>query len=752
MAESQHTHLYAPLPGLRWLRLLRILSVNEKEIVCSLEAFDMAKLPKYDCLSYTWGDPMSRDLYPPDTLQKGMSASCDRHIRHADGAIVKVTENLVQALRHLGESGYLSSLDNLDPLYLWIDAVCINQEDNDEKSSQVAMMDVIYRNAETVVIWLGEEDFHTEGALKTMRALAEVSLKGFEEAPFFDDYDAFTAYDTLLEAGKSLGLPDIEAGEWRDYAAFLQRKWFERIWVVQEKVFAQNTEVFVGHEKLSWDHIVKAASTLKQTGLANPLQALYLFALDGYDYYRNGRVSRLFEDRLNNHEIFADLSPIGSTHTTLETLLYYSKKLNATEPRDHVYAILSIWESSQDGSSTLRGIRVNYKSPIADVYAEGTALAIEETEDLGILALADHRTSTAAFQLPSWVPDYSRKAESQPLTRWPRNKYMESPAGRWNAGRGLRFRGQFDKSNRNSWKLPVRGLEVDTIEDIGPTYEQIDREYHWFSLLQILLDGCTRDQPTGEWSCYEAFWRTLIKDTFRNQPAGKEAENAFTTLIMHRVHGLWEGDSSTAGNKSKFEHKSDDEYESMCSLRDIESSFWVAYSGRRLFRTTKGFFGISNQVLDKGDSIWILAGAETPFILRKESGKEWIMVGEAYIHGLIGGRQKRYHISRGSSLYTRIDEESVSRVCSDVPQNRLKREFNALEHALDAVPNAAMTEKAKMDLLLDFVERNVVDVLRNGFKKPFFLPRDSDKFYLVSSAMGPIARIAIGADVGEHAL
>ncbi|KAK2597272.1 hypothetical protein N8I77_013132 [Diaporthe amygdali] len=664
----------------------------------------MAKLPKYDCLSYTWGDPMSRDLYPPDTLQKGMSASCDRHIRHADGAIVKVTENLVQALRRLGESGYLSSLDNLAPQYLWIDAVCINQGDNDEKSSQVAMMDVIYRHAETVVIWLGEEDFHTEGALKTMRALAEVSLKGFEEAPFFDDYDAFTAYDTLLEAGKSLGLPDIEAGEWRDYAAFLQRKWFERIWVVQEKVFAQNTEVFVGHEKLSWDHIVKAASTLKQTGLANPLQALYLFALDGYDYYRNGRVSRLFEDRLNNHEIFEDLSPIGSTHTTLETLLYYSKKLNATEPRDHVYAILSIWESSQGGSLKLRGIRVDYKSPIADIYAEGTALAIEETEDLGILALADHRTSTAAFQLPSWVPDYSRKAESQPLARWPRDKYMESPAGRWNAGRGLRFRGQFDKSNRNSWKLPVRGLEVDTIEDIGPTYEQIDREYHWFSLLQILLDGCTRDQPTGEWSCYEAFWRTLIKDTFRNQPAGKEAENAFTTLIMHRVHGLcaqahglqesiqilrgnkgdlaqmtretnelnilipllektkkllsglserlpqiptWskscdicyqgEGDSSTAGNKSKFEHKSDDEYESMCSLRDIESSFWVAYSGRRLFRTTKGFFGISNQVLDKGDSIWILAGAETPFILRNESGKEWIMVGEAYIHGLMYG-------------------------------------------------------------------------------------------------------------------
>lgn len=239
MFISQRTHHYNPLPGPKWLRLLRILSVDSEETVCSLEAFDMARLPKYDCLSYTLGDPMSRYLCPPDALQNAMSAICDKSIWHADGSIIKVTESLVQALKRLTGFGYASSFDNQIPQYLWIDAMCINQGDNVEKSSQVAMMDVIYSHAETVVVWLGEEDFHTAGALKTMKALADVDFNAFEQKPYFDDYDAFTAYDTLIEDGQTFSFPNLEAGEWRDYAAFLQRKWFERIWVLQEKVFAK---------------------------------------------------------------------------------------------------------------------------------------------------------------------------------------------------------------------------------------------------------------------------------------------------------------------------------------------------------------------------------------------------------------------------------------------------------------------------------------------------------------------------------
>lgn len=705
MSISRRTHQYTPLPGPKWLRLLRILSVDEEEAVCSLEAFDMATLPKYDCLSYTWGDPMSRDLYPPDALQNEMSAICDKQIRHTDGSIIRVTENLVQALKRLAEFGYASSLDSPTPQYLWIDAICINQGDNVEKSSQVAMMDVIYNYAETVVVWLGEEDIHTAGALKTMKALAEVDFSTFEQQPYFDDYDAFTAYDTLIEAGKTFSFPNIEAGEWRDYAAFLQRKWFERIWVLQEKVFAKNTEVFVGPHRLSWNYIIEAASVLKKSGLANPLQALYLFAIDGYDYYRNGTVSRLFEDRLNNYQIFANISQSGSAPTNLETLLYYSKRLNATQPLDHVYAILGIWNSMRDESLELESLQIDYKASVADVYAGATVLAIRAGGNLGMLSLVENRPSMTAPELPSWVPDYRQKAGILPLIPWPRAApTTKLLLKRWNASRGLAFESQFDRDENLSRKLPVQGFRLDVIEDLGPTYQQIDREYQWADLLQVLLHGYIQGQVPGWPSYYEGFWRTLIKNSFRHQPAGNEAEEAFAALVVDRiqglraqVHGLKESIQILQANKGDlvemqeqtnelhelepllgriqrllqklservsqistwsgaFEEcerdtqkgavmlegsKNDDmengENRTASMLRDIESSFWAAYSGRRLFRTKTGFFGISNQVLQEGDSVWILAGAETPFVLRNKAGNEWMNVGEAYVHGVMEG-------------------------------------------------------------------------------------------------------------------
>lgn len=661
----------------------------------------MDRLPNYDCLSYTWGDPMSRGLYPPDDLQDDLSACCDKNIRHEDGTFIKVTENLVQALRRLTEFGYSSARDSPAPHYLWIDAICINQKDSLEKSSQVALMDVIYSKAETVVVWLGEEDFHIPGALKVMEALAEVDLSRLEQAPYYDDFDAFTAFDTLIEAGKALELPYIEAGEWRDYAAFLQRKWFERIWVVQEKVFAKKTEVFVGPHRLSWDYIIDAASVLKQSRLANPLQALYLFAVDGYDYYRNGTVSKLFEDRLSNYQIFSELSQTPSIPKSLETLLYYSKRLNATQPLDHIYAILGIWEPIRGGSLGSKTIRVDYTKSIGSVYLEATLLAIEESGNLGILSLLDGQQSTTG--LPSWVPDYSQKSGILPLVPWPHDPTNRG-SKRWNASRGICLRCQCGIDDRSSQKLTVQGFQVDVNEDLGPTYHQIDRDYQWAELLQVLLNGNIRDQRPGRPSDYESFWRTLIKDTFRNGPAGKEAEEAFAALVKDRiqglcaqVHGLKESVQILRTNKEDLiqlkqelseldslqprlektkkllqqlsktvpqthawsqackdfeegrlgdgigvEDTNDNNVSynantSTSILRDIESSFWAAYSGRRLFRTKTGWFGISNQALRKGDSVWILAGAETPFILRKRNENDWLIIGEAYIHGMMEG-------------------------------------------------------------------------------------------------------------------
>ncbi|KAH6862917.1 heterokaryon incompatibility protein-domain-containing protein, partial [Alternaria alternata] len=112
------------------LRLLIVHAGGMSEpIRCTLRIVSLHNKPSYDALSYTWGD--SATTKPIEV----------------DGFKIRVTTNLEQALRHLR--------DVKNDLTLWVDAVCINQSDNSEKSQQVALMGQIYRQCAQVRIWLG---------------------------------------------------------------------------------------------------------------------------------------------------------------------------------------------------------------------------------------------------------------------------------------------------------------------------------------------------------------------------------------------------------------------------------------------------------------------------------------------------------------------------------------------------------------------------------------------------------------------
>ncbi|KAF2461212.1 heterokaryon incompatibility, partial [Lineolata rhizophorae] len=85
--------------------------------------------PKYEALSYTWGDAL------------------DRHSIACEGKTIRVTANLLSALQHLRQPDVTR--------ILWVDAVCINQGNIAERDAQVRMMGDIYRMAARVLVWLG---------------------------------------------------------------------------------------------------------------------------------------------------------------------------------------------------------------------------------------------------------------------------------------------------------------------------------------------------------------------------------------------------------------------------------------------------------------------------------------------------------------------------------------------------------------------------------------------------------------------
>ena len=200
------------------------------------------------------------------------------------------------------------------------------------------------------------------------------------------------------------------------------------------------------------------------------------------------------------------------------------------------------------------------------------------------------------------------------------------------------------------------------------------------SLLELLAH-LLESPYLGKSTSMEAFWRTLLKDTMNGRPAGQDARHLFSVLIALHVWELEESLSNVLKDTDEFAtlsatYSQTKDIISELSTRDtngimptwddiqrlieigrdetmpkneelnkdsdhIQESFRVAYSGRRLFRTASNYVGIAAQSLQKGDAVWVLAGAAVPIVLRGLPNGNWKLVGEAYVHDIMNGEAVR---------------------------------------------------------------------------------------------------------------
>ena len=134
--------LYFPLsPRTSHIRLLVLYPGNfDDQISCGLVHHDLdrSRLQKFEALSYTWGDAS----HSSSILLKGQG--------------FRVTKNLEAALRNLRPLLRTGDDVGTNNSYLWVDAICINQQDLRERSEQVLQMPKIYQAAATTIVWLGE--------------------------------------------------------------------------------------------------------------------------------------------------------------------------------------------------------------------------------------------------------------------------------------------------------------------------------------------------------------------------------------------------------------------------------------------------------------------------------------------------------------------------------------------------------------------------------------------------------------------
>ena len=673
MQSQQQGFKYEPLPDTHSFRLIKEITsdVTGSHLYCVLESFSLDDCPSYSCLSYTWGPALTNTT---ETGEPADTSIFELVIRAEKTAgVLYIRENLSDALCQLTESSSLGS-----STYMWVDAICINQDNLKERSSQVSMMDSIYSGAEKVIVWLGKAmaDF-SNFAWFHSDALASEYLQGSQtdsimkrtnvEAPIFQG--AYSTEPGILE-------------KWQSYCRFFdQRRWFNRAWVVQEVVLARpsDVEVWCGNERLRWTNMVAFALGIRLTGLGSFLQTMgntvgntMKCQSTGDEVVRLGLLQEFCErggpdqesrggDLVNLKELLQENYDVtdseGRRHAFLQHVLAILRPFDSFDPRDKVYAAMGIV-----GRFLPRGSRPfiypEYETPVREVYEYTAKFLLEHLPYLSVLALVEDPSRRKIVNLPSWVPDFCSQQGNSSL-RANVNMSFNASAGQ--------PPGPY-RSLKDSI-LSLRGGCHDTVAQLGISMSRPEEELS-FSQSWVLLDSleimddalklCSMLDPTytnGQ-SHIEALWRTMIADQmyqlylvadslhhFRcmllwhlGQAAGSQEQRV--TNLLHSIGYRMAVLNGLARSEEDFlltpqqvalyviQHCTKPEERTMelnAMLEEVlecckQASLLIAkvQPYRRLYITSKGYIGLGPMSTQVGDEVWIICDGKTPFILHPQ--------------------------------------------------------------------------------------------------------------------------------------
>ena len=330
-------------------------SVDPSEYVLQQAAFQHS-MSRYEALSYTWGDEEDRTI----ALIGAEDDSSDSNT-HRSMFSLPLRRNLATALRHLRLKHEIRTL--------WVDAVCIDQDNIVERDEQVHRIVDIFEKASRIVMWLGEEDDSSVLAMSKLHGFSEQVVWCPEVRRFFPTPNT-TERDTCNI--RRYKLP-YDAETWSAIEHFFLREWFWRRWIISEMLFANRSSVIqCGKQEVPWNRFRTVA-----TYFATVAQVQ-----GGLQYFRS---------------MLDDVAVSRRGMSTSQLLINFYDR-GCQDDRDRIYALLPL---APDAFT--RHFRPQYSLSVLEVYRNATLIDIESSNRLGILRLC----SRVNRQLngPSWVPD-----------------------------------------------------------------------------------------------------------------------------------------------------------------------------------------------------------------------------------------------------------------------------------------------------------------------------------------------------------
>ncbi|KAH7322437.1 heterokaryon incompatibility protein-domain-containing protein [Stachybotrys elegans] len=308
-----------------------------------------------------------------------------------------VSELIGQGADKQDESYQHSSLDSCY-LTFWIDAVCINQRDQEERSQQVGRMKEIYSYAQSTLIWLGDDGHSAEDVRFAFSLIHDIRQR---IQPYIDHRAEWTEVIDLITS------EDFVANRIRSITGIRQiltRPWFRRVWIIQEAATAQGpVVVMVGFHPIGWKFLSQVVIPCCEQMIHSSYQPLYvMFSTEAEGVHALRNLAKEYVDIMASGASSHDARTPDHAPKRLYSLLQRTCGFfQATDPRDVIYAILGLIGIP----ITPQELLPNYNASVGHVFHQTALYLVRYTSRIEFLRFRK-REEEDFSNVPSWVPDW----------------------------------------------------------------------------------------------------------------------------------------------------------------------------------------------------------------------------------------------------------------------------------------------------------------------------------------------------------
>ncbi|KAK4542308.1 hypothetical protein LTR36_006961 [Oleoguttula mirabilis] len=561
---------------------IRVLTVYPDEfgtpIRCELCVERLEDGPAYDALSYAWGDPsLSQTIW----------------IREKRCA---VTESVHEALQ------YLRPRDA--ELRIWIDAVCIRQDDILEKNVQVQKMGTIYERAVSCRVWLGAPLPGLESAL---HAIMQITMA------------QDVTKEQLLEHGDCIRV-------------IMTSPWIFRLWAFQEVALSRQCTISYGHTSCDIEYLLHLPILLRRL--------LPTFDIESWT---------VIDSRYNQFGVWKAMKLLDSVEWVRRAMQtgnrqsesFISLQLNAygrscVDHHDHAFALRGVFERMSGG--VVIPASVDYYDDVVDVFIQATTQALLRPGGMTALIVAlsaigrqvvTTKVDSWRAELPSWVPDWTSAVETREFAAW-----------LYAAGGSLPLKLSPSAFTAGGRRLTLIGCSICLVDDCFEGVTNNVSERKWDVLEQWAMENRSlATLPAG--GILHAFAKTLVAD-------GRSTNVDYVRVkrwpsdddcLTCKPWGEWEKVAEGL-NKGLNAHSTQMSEETTREYHDtFQRSLYNVFDDTPIFSVTSSrHFALCPPGSQASDEIVVFRGVPMPFVLRKGSEETTHrMIGPAYVHGFMDG-------------------------------------------------------------------------------------------------------------------